>query len=54
MNVGEFLHNVLARIVVVEEALEVGDTGEAFAILIDLEADLVGSLAALSMEQELA
>jgi hypothetical protein len=48
----DVIRNALARVVVVEEAIEVGDTGEAFAILIDLEGDLVGSLAALSMEQE--
>ena len=47
----EVIRNALSRVVAVEEALEVGDTGEAFALLVDLEADLVGSLAALSMEQ---
>jgi hypothetical protein len=46
----DVIANAVARVVAVEEALEFGDTGEAFAILVDLEADLVGSLAALSME----
>jgi hypothetical protein len=45
------LRDVAARIVAAEEALEVGDAGLAFAILVDLEADVVGSLAALSMEE---
>jgi hypothetical protein len=44
------LRDVVARVVAVQEALEVGDTGEAFAILVDLEADVVASLAAFSME----
>lgn len=46
----DVIANAVARVVSVEEELEFGDTGEAFAILVDLEADLVGSLAALSME----
>ena len=46
----DVIQNAVARVVAVEEALEVGDTGEAFTLLVNLEADLVGSLAALSME----
>lgn len=47
----EMIQNALSRVVAVEDALGVGHTGEAFALLVDPEADLVGSLAALSMEE---
>jgi hypothetical protein len=33
--------NVASRIIAAESALEVGDTGEAHAILVDLETDVV-------------
>ncbi len=38
------LRDVAARIVAAEEALEVGDTGLASLILVDLEADVVAAL----------
>ena len=51
MTLVALLRDVAARIVAAQEALEVGDTGEAFAILVDLEADVVGSLAAICLEE---
>jgi hypothetical protein len=50
VNALALLRNAAARIVAAQEALEDGDTGLAYAILVDLEADVVGSLAALAME----
>lgn len=48
MNALALLRDAAARIVAAQEALEVGDIGEAFAILVDLEADVIG---ALSLEE---
>jgi hypothetical protein len=45
------LRDLIGRVVSAQEALEVGDTDLAYAILVDLEGDVVGSLAALSMEE---
>ena len=38
---------MLARVVSAEKAIEEGDSGYAYSLLVDLEGDLVGSLAAL-------
>jgi hypothetical protein len=38
------LRDLVSRVVSAQEALEVGDTDLAFAILVDLEGDIVGSL----------
>jgi hypothetical protein len=51
VNALTLLRNIASRLIAVQEALEVGDTGEAFTLLVDLEADVVGGLAALSMEE---
>ena len=47
MNFVSLMRDVLARIVVVREELEVGAVGEAAAILHDLEIDLAGGLATI-------
>ena len=47
MNVERLILDALARVVSAEEAIEDGDVGLAFSLLVDLEGDLVGSLAAL-------
>jgi hypothetical protein len=54
VNLGPILRDAIARIVAVQEALAVGDTEEAFAFLVDLEGDLVGSLAAICIEERAA
>ncbi len=50
MTAGQLLRDLVSRVVSAQEALEGGDTGLAFAILVELEADVVASLAALSPE----
>lgn len=47
MNFLSLMRDVLARIVVVREELEVGAVGEAAAVLYDLEIDLAGGLATI-------
>ena len=44
------LQDVIARIVSAQEAIEEGDAGYAHTLLVQLEADLVSSLAAASVE----
>jgi hypothetical protein len=50
VNAITLLRDVTARVVAAQEALTVGDTDEAFAILVDLEGDLVGSLSELELD----
>jgi hypothetical protein len=45
------IRDAIARVIAAQEALTCGDTDEAFAILVDIEGDLVGSLAALCIEE---
>jgi hypothetical protein len=45
------LQGVIARIISAQEAIEDGDSSYAHTLLLQLEGDLVGSLAALSMEE---
>lgn len=47
----QVIQNAVGRVVSAEEAIEDGNPDYAHTLLVDLEADLVGSLAALSMEQ---
>lgn len=44
------LQDALARIVSAQEAIEDGDAGYAYTLLVQLEADLASSLVAASME----
>ena len=47
----DVIANAVARLVSAEDALEDGDPDYAHTLLVDLEADLVGSLAAFALEQ---
>ena len=49
MSLLALLRDVAARIVAAQEALEDGDSGYAHTLLVDLEADVVESLAALCL-----
>ena len=47
----EIVRDAIARVVAAEEAIEDGDSGYAHAVLVGLEADLVGSLSALELPE---
>lgn len=47
----DVLPDTIARIVMAQEAIEDGDAAHAHTLLVALEADLVGSLAALELAQ---
>jgi hypothetical protein len=48
VNAIKLLRDLIAQVVSAQEALEIGDTGLAHAILVDLEVDVAASLATLT------